>query len=465
MTAATIMPSAQAESAERWRDGKRKLWLASPLLPMFAFVVWGVEGLGGKLMWIVAGPVILYVLIPVLDTIVGKDKTNPPESAVEGLEKDGYYKWMTFAWIPIQYAVLGWACWMILERQLAWYYVVGAGLSLGIISGISINTGHELGHKTGGAERWLAKIALAQTFYGHFYIEHNRGHHVRVATPEDPASARFGESLWQFIPRSTVGSFKSAWRLEKKRMHRKGYRTWSLRNDFINSWLISIAIYAAAISFCGIAVVPLLVTQMIYGFCLLETINYVEHYGLLRKKTANGSRYLPATPRDSWNSNNIASNVLLFHLQRHSDHHAYPTRRYQSLRHFDESPQLPSGYATMLTIAYIPWLWRKVMDPKVIAHYGGDLTQANIRPQSRDRILARYGAFVPVAVPEARTAPAQELASVAATPAVLAGQTYTVPAASAPAGWSGTTTTEWTPGSAGWPTEAANPVDVRWSSN
>jgi alkane 1-monooxygenase len=400
MTATTVHPGPQGQPGQRWRDGKKPLWALSPLLPLFAFAVWGVEALGGLWMWVIAGPVILYVLIPVLDTIIGKDRTNPPEEAVPTLEKERYYRILTYLWIPLQYVALIWACWMVSTHYTTRFvytngliYVVGAAVSLGIISGISINTGHELGHKTGSFERWLSKVALAQTFYGHFYIEHNRGHHVRVATPEDPASARLGESLWQFIPRSVVGSFRSAWALEAKRMKRKGYRTWSLRNDFVNSWLISIAIFAALIGYFGVNTIPLLVVQAVFGFCLLETINYIEHYGLKRDRRPDG-RYRPTTPRDSWNSNNIASNVLLFHLQRHSDHHAYPTRRYQSLRHFDESPQLPSGYATMLTIAYVPPLWRRIMDPKVVDHYDGDVTRANLSPKATDRLLAKYGRAV-----------------------------------------------------------------------
>jgi alkane 1-monooxygenase len=391
MTAVTILPGPQGDlSPSSWKDGKRKLWLASPLLPLFAFSVWGMASLGGEVFWYVGGPLLLYVMIPILDTIIGKDRTNPPESAVEGLEKDAYYKWMTYLWIPLQYVTLVWGCWMIATRHYPITLDLAAGVALGIISGISINTAHELGHKTGGLERWLAKIALAQTFYGHFYVEHNRGHHVRVATPVDPASAQFGESLWQFIPRSVVGSLRSAWALEAKRMRRKGWRTWSLHNDVINSWLISIALFGGLIAFFGPIVAPFLAVQAVFGFCLLETINYIEHYGLLRERRPDG-RYVPTTPRDSWNSNNIASNVLLFHLQRHSDHHAYPTRRYQSLRHFDESPQLPSGYATMLLIAYFPPVWRKIMDPKVLAHYDGDITRANIRPKVRAKVLSRYG--------------------------------------------------------------------------
>ncbi len=235
----------------------------------------------------------------------------------------------------------------------------GLALTEAMVSGIAINTAHELGHKRDELERWLSKIALAQSGYGHFFVEHNRGHHVRVATPEDPASARMGESFWAFLPRTVRGSVISAWELEKEWLERHGRKTY-------------------------------LVLQMVIGFPLLEVVNYLEHYGLLRQKRPDG-RYELTRPEHSWNSNNVASNVLLYHLQRHSDHHANPTRRFQALRHFDEAPQLPTGYAGMILLALVPPLWRRTMDRRLLAHYGGDVTRANIHPRARRRVLARYG--------------------------------------------------------------------------
>jgi alkane 1-monooxygenase len=137
-------------------------------------------------------------------------------------------------------------------------------------------------------------------------------------------------------------------------------------------------------------VLPYLLLQAVLGFSLLEVVNYLEHYGLLRQKKEDG-RYQRCLPEHSWNSNNVASNVLLYHLQRHSDHHANPTRRYQALRHVDEAPQLPTGYAGMIVLAWFPPIWRRVMDPRLLEHYGGDVTRANIQPRKRDKILARYG--------------------------------------------------------------------------
>jgi alkane 1-monooxygenase len=255
-------------------------------------------------------------------------------------------------------------------------------LTVGTVAGIAINTAHELGHKRDRLERRLSKVALAQTGYGHFYVEHNRGHHARVSTPEDPASARLGESFWAFLPRTVWGSLRSAWSIEAAALRRKGHPVWSPRNDVLNAWALSIVLLGALLVAFGWQVLPLLVIQAVFGFSLLEVVNYIEHYGLLRQRVANG-RYERCQPEHSWNSNNVASNLALYHLERHSDHHANPTRRYQALRNFDDAPQLPSGYALMIGLAYLPPVWRRVMDPRVLAHYDGEVDRANLHPRAR----------------------------------------------------------------------------------
>jgi alkane 1-monooxygenase len=244
-------------------------------------------------------------------------------------------------------------------------------------------------------ERWLSKISLAPTGYGHFYIEHNRGHHVRVATPEDPSSARFGETYWEFLPRSVIGSLRSALRLEAQRIRRRGGNPWNpktyLINDALNAWLMTVVLWAALIALCGPAVIPFLLIQAAFGVSLLEAVNYLEHYGLMRQKKDNG-RYERCTPEHSWNSDHLVTNLLLYHLQRHSDHHANPTRRYQTLRSMDGAPNLPCGYGPLIGVTYFPPLWRWVMDHRVLEHYGGDITRVNMQPRLRDKLLARYGA-------------------------------------------------------------------------
>jgi alkane 1-monooxygenase len=380
-------------STDGWRDTKRYLWLIGLVVPSLAFIaigMWKVTGWGA---WFWIGPVVILGVVPAIDLIAGLDRSNPPDDVIEALENDKYYRWITYVFLPIQYAGFVGAFWVMTHYDLSVIDRVGIAISIGSIGGIGINTAHELGHKKEANERWLSKIALAQSFYGHFYIEHNRGHHVRVATPEDPASARMGENFYQFWPRTVGGSLMSAWNLEKKRIARRRLHPWRLSNDVLNAWLMSAVLWAAMIALFGVGIAPYLVIQAIVGFSLLEVVNYMEHYGMLRQKVGVGERerYERVDPSHSWNSNNIATNVLLYHLQRHSDHHANPTRRYQSLRDFEESPVLPTGYAGMIVLAIVPAVWRRVMDPRVLRHFDGDLTRANLSPRKRDKILTKYG--------------------------------------------------------------------------
>jgi alkane 1-monooxygenase len=374
-----------------WHDPKRYAWLLGaivPLLPFLAYIL--VELTGWGIFWFV-GPAVVFGVFPILDLVIGLDAENPPDSVLKWLENDRYYRWCTYVFLPLQYASLAFACWLWSNGDLSTFDSIGLTFTVAMVSGIAINTAHELGHKRDSLERWLSRIALAQTGYGHFYIEHNRGHHVRVATPEDPASARFGESFYAFWPRTVKGSFVSSWELEKVRLDRMEKSVWSWHNDLLTAWAMTIALYAVLVAIFGVTILPWLVLQAILGFSLLEVVNYLEHYGLLRQHREDG-RYERCRPEHSWNSNNVASNVLLYHLQRHSDHHANPIRRYQALRSVDEAPQLPTGYAGMIVVAVIPPLWRRMMDHRLVEHYGGDVTRANIHPRKRERILARYGA-------------------------------------------------------------------------
>ena len=370
-----------------WRDGKRYAWLLGLLVPTLPFLSWGlVEATGLPIFWYF-GPLIVFGLFPFIDLVIGTDPINPPDSVIKWLEQDRYYRLCTYAYIPIQYAGLVFACWQWAYGDLSIVSSIGLAITVAMVSGIAINTAHELGHKRASFERWLGKVALAQSAYGHFFIEHNRGHHVRVATPEDPASSRMGESFYAFLPRTVIGSVRSAWALEKLRLARMDRSPWTWRNDILNAWAMSVVLFGVLIAVFGPVVIPYLAIQAVGGFCLLEVVNYLEHYGLLRQKRDDG-RYEYAQAEHSWNSNNVASNVLLYHLQRHSDHHANPLRRYQALRHVDEAPQLPTGYAGMILLAAIPPLWRRVMDPRLVEHYEGDLTRANLKPSMRRRVAA-----------------------------------------------------------------------------
>jgi alkane 1-monooxygenase len=373
-----------------WRDGKRYAWLLGLIVPTAPFLAYGlVHATGLRFFWF-AGPLLLFGVLPLLDVVVGTDSQNPPDSIIKWLEADRYYRWCTFVFIPLQYLGLVFACRLWSGGDLSAVNRVGLAITMGVVSGIAINTAHELGHKRASLERWLSKVALAQSGYGHFFIEHNRGHHVRVATPEDPASSRLGETFWAFLPRTVLGSLRSSWELESERLSRTGRSPWTIRNDVINAWLMTVALFGGLVAIFGVVILPYLAIQAVIGFTLLEVVNYLEHYGLLRQKRDDRSgRYELTRPEHSWNSNNVASNVLLYHLQRHSDHHANPMRRYQALRHFDEAPQLPTGYAGMIVLALSPPLWRRVIDPRLLAHYDGDLSLANVDPRKRARYLAR----------------------------------------------------------------------------
>ena len=383
----------RSDVAERpqWRDRKRYLWLIGTIVPLFLFAGWGLVNLTGYGIFWWIGPMVIYVLIPSLDLVVGDDPSNAPEEALAWLENDRYYRWVTYLFLPCQGAAWFAGFWLMTRHGgLAVVDRLGITITLAMLNGVAINTAHELGHKKEHLERWFARIALAPCGYGHFFVEHNRGHHVRVATPEDPASSRLGESFWRFWPRTVAGSVRNGWRLERARLRRMDKPVWSLRNDVLSAWAMTVALWAVTIALFGIGIWPYLLVQAVLAFSLLEAVNYLEHYGLCRNTLPNG-RYERVTPRHSWNSNHLTTNLFLYHLQRHSDHHANPTRRYQTLRHFEESPQLPAGYAAMILLAYVPPLWRRVMDARVLAHYDGDITRANIAPHARARMLARYG--------------------------------------------------------------------------
>ena len=373
--------------ATEYVDGKRYLWLLGLVVPMFPLI-------GGLLAWATGSewgwwfaPIALYGLIPLIDHLVGGDPHNPPESAVKALSEDRYYRYCVYAFLPLQYIMLIGGAYLFGSGMLGWVGLIGLTLSLGIVNAVGFNAAHELGHQNDKFEHWLAKIALAPAMYGHFFVEHNRGHHVRVATPEDPASARYGESYWRFLPRTVIGGVRSAWEIEAARLKRRGKPALHWSNHNLQAWGISIVLFAVLTAAFGWFALPFLIAQAVYAASLFEVINYVEHYGLRREKTESG-RYERCQPKHSWNSNHMVTNLLLYQLQRHSDHHANPTRSYQALRHFEDVPQLPNGYAGMVPLAYITPLWRKVMDPKVKAQYDGDLSKANVDPRLDNRVVA-----------------------------------------------------------------------------
>ncbi|MFM8239680.1 MAG: alkane 1-monooxygenase, partial [Actinomycetota bacterium] len=287
---------------EIWRDSKRYLWVLGLTMPLLPFLAVGLHQLTGWGVWLWLGPIVILGIVPLIDWAVGLDPANPPDSVIKSLEQDRYYRWLTYLFLPLQYAGFALAFWYIATGDLTLVNKIGLAVTVGFIGGLGINTAHELGHKKESHERWLSKIALAQSCYGHFYIEHNRGHHVRVATPADPASSRVGESFYRFWPRTVFGSLASAWELESRRYSRRGQHPFRIGNDVINALLMTAALWAVMVIWLGPAIVPFLLIQAFIAITLLEAVNYLEHYGMLREIVGvpGKERYERVEPRHSW---------------------------------------------------------------------------------------------------------------------------------------------------------------------
>ncbi|MCW8927014.1 MAG: alkane 1-monooxygenase [Xanthomonadales bacterium] len=361
-------------------DRKRYLWLLAVPFPLIPLLSMGLMTWTGR-EWSLWIPLLsLYLLIPLLDFLFPNDLSNPPEQVVPQLEADNYYRLLNHLTVPLHFIALITGAWFVTSHHLSWSGLLAIGLTTGVISGFGVNIGHELGHKKNRADRIAARLVLAVPFYGHFTMEHNVGHHAQVATPEDCASARFGESIYRFALREVPGGLQRGWRLELHRLRRRGYKAWGWHNEILQSYSVSVLLYTGIIIVFGFAALPFMLIQAAFAWWQLTSANYVEHYGLLREKLPSG-RYERCQPRHSWNANHLASNLILFHLERHSDHHAYAARRYQALRHYDDVPQLPSGYFGMFLLAYVPFLWRRVMDEKVMELAGGEPGRINSMPR------------------------------------------------------------------------------------
>jgi len=314
-----------------------------------------------------------FVLLPIIDRALGIDTTNVPPNEVKVRAGEFYYRFVTYCWTYFQFGFVLWAAYAVTSGQLTgvadWAgFIVSCALVTG---GIGITVAHELGHKKSKLERFYGKILLMTVSYMHFYIEHNRGHHVYVATPQDPATARKNESFYSFWIRSVVGSYAHAWKLEKESLRKKQRRMMCFHNEMI--WFNILPFI-----FCGLVTaafslfhqrltweIPVFFfSQSFLAFSLLELINYVEHYGIMRKEVSPGN-YERVNPLHAWNASHLVSNFFLFQLQRHSDHHAHAHKRYQVLDHYDESPQLPFGYPTMVILAMMPPVWFAIMNKRL----------------------------------------------------------------------------------------------------
>ncbi|MGY6587881.1 MAG: alkane 1-monooxygenase [Wenzhouxiangella sp.] len=359
-------------------DPKRYLWLWSvvyPLFPVYAIVLHAATGQG---FWLWMPLLLTFGLVPVLDAVLGQDPSTPPPDRLSALNEDRFFRRLTWLTAPLHLITLVVAVAYAGLADLSLAEWVLLAVVAGLAAGVAVNTAHEMGHHRSGPDQWFARLALAVPFYSHFTIEHNFGHHRDVATPEDCASARMNESIYRFALREMPGGLRRAWVIESRRLARRGLSRWSLSNHLLQGWLLSLAIQLPLVWLFGPWTIGFLLIHHLVAWFLLTSANYVEHYGLLRRRLPNGS-YERCQPHHSWNSNHRVSNLLLFHLQRHSDHHANPGLRYQSLRDMPEAPALPSGYFGMFLLAWLPPLWFRVMNPRLLAlpQVKGDLRLVN----------------------------------------------------------------------------------------
>ncbi|WP_170479276.1 alkane 1-monooxygenase [Ruegeria arenilitoris] len=345
----------------RWRTAL-PFWASFLLIP----VIWISAIAGGQ--WILLVPLSTWWAYAVLDHFVGLNLDNAiPETP------DGQLRWyilLTNAWAPVQFITLYGLIWYVSGSQtLSSLEKIGVFFGMGVISGtIGINYSHELMHQSDKLERWLADILLAMVLYSHFRSEHLLVHHRYVGTPHDPVTARYNEGFHRFYPRVLRQSLVSAFRAEQQKLARKDLPWTDKTNPFWRYWILQGSMLLLALAVGGWAGLGLFLVQAGTAIWQLELVNYVEHYGLTRKYLGDG-KYEHVRPRHSWNSSQKASNWLLINLQRHSDHHYKPNRRFPLLQHHsqDAAPQLPYGYPVMTVAAMIPPLWRRVMNPRVQA--------------------------------------------------------------------------------------------------
>lgn len=323
-------------------------------------------------LWLALPPALIWIFVPLADHFGGEEKRwgdgvgDAPRWAYQGL---------VMAWAPVQLGLMIWGIQVALDSAAAstgapWQAALLIA-DLGILAGATgINFAHEMMHRTGRTERALAELLMASVTYPWFCTEHVYGHHKRVATADDPATSRLGESLYAFLPRAMVGGFRSAFDIERARLAKRGRGMLHPTSRILRGTLTLVALYGAAFMWRGLPGMAAVGGIGLVAVLLLETINYIEHYGLVRQEqTGADGRQRPekVRPHHSWNSSHRVSNFMLINLARHSDHHAHAARSWEQLRHLDDSPQMPSGYGAMVLLSFVPPLWFMVMDPRVAA--------------------------------------------------------------------------------------------------
>lgn len=335
-------------------------YLAALTIPLSAIASLYFKGL-----WSYFTPFYAFVIIPVLEILLPEDADNLNAAERDKKSNNFLFDVMLYLNLPIVYGLLILYLISFTTETLSGYEVLGLMVSLGIVLGANgINVGHELGHRQNSPERFLGKLLLLPSFYMHFYIEHNFGHHLHAATKEDPATARLNQTVYSFWITSVFRQYVNAWRIQISLLKREQRSFLSYKNDMLWYTVFEIIFLVLVFLFFGLPAVGFVIGAGVVGFLLLETVNYIEHYGLLRKKLPSG-RYERVREIHSWNSNHIIGRIVLYELTRHSDHHYKSSKKYQLLDCHEESPQMPYGYPTSMVMSFLPPLWFKVMNPRI----------------------------------------------------------------------------------------------------
>lgn len=336
-------------------------YLLAYLIPISAYLALELQSY-----WSFSTVILAFVFIPILEFVSKPNPQNASKEVEDARNMNRFFDFLLYLNIPIIY-FLTYKSIVTIEAGVSSVTYLGLLLNLGIVLGTAgINVGHEIGHRKGMLNKIAAALLLSPSFYGHFTIEHNYGHHKWVATPDDPVTAKYNQSIYAFIVSAVIGVYTSAWKIAFRGLQRKGLSKWSLRNELIWITLFQLLLFASffvvgqwqGLVFCVLAAIA--------SFSLLETIDYVEHYGLQRKRLSSG-KYEQVSELHSWNSDHEIGRIFLYELTRHTDHHMNAARKFQTLRHMEGSPQLPFGYPSSIILALIPPIWFKTMNPRLKA--------------------------------------------------------------------------------------------------
>ena len=333
-------------------------YLTAYLVPLACF---GGLYLGG---WASPGTLYLgFVVVPLIELFVPAAPRREEEEELIKKSRVPFFDYLLYLNLPLLYINAAYFIWILGHREMTSFELVFSVINVGILFGVcGINVAHELGHRHNPLDKWMARLLLLPVLYSHFTLEHNYGHHLKVGTPEDPATARINEPVYIFYFRSIFQGYRNAWKIASRMLISQGKPRWL--HELAWSHLAQIGLLAIVVIMSGWqSLIPYLCAALI-GIITLESVNYIEHYGLRRKLLASG-RYEPMSESHSWNSNHELGRIMLFELVRHADHHYQTTRKYQALRHLDKSPQLPFGYPMSIILALVPPLWFKVMNPRV----------------------------------------------------------------------------------------------------